>query len=93
MRAPALEDAPRDEVAVAPGLDRLLGRLHQDRERGLAQGRALLEQAGERIPVRADLLPREEEEAGVDRRGRTLLLEPACELDHDRESALHVGGA
>src|SRR5206468_775380 len=90
VRALAGEDAPGDEAARAPGLDRLVGGLEQYRQLGFAEERARLEQARERIPLETDLLPREEQETRVDRRLGLLGGEPARELDHHGDAALHV---
>src|SRR5262249_45369970 len=91
VRGLALEGDAGDQIPEAAELERVVGRLEADDERGLVDSRGRVEQGGERIELRADLLAGEEEEAEVER--ELGVRGPAAELDHHREAALHVGGA
>ena len=83
----------RVEVAEAPGLNRVVRRLEDDGEIGLAQLRARLEHLRQGALVGRQLLPGEEEEADVQLPLGSGPVEPLRELEHDRETALHVGRA
>ena len=91
VRGRALEDDARVEVAEAAELQRVVGRLEADHELRLVDEAGALEDAGQRVLGRAELLAREEEEREVV--GELGLGRPAGELDHHREPALHVARA
>src|ERR671914_276620 len=65
MRAAALDDDPSMQMAEAAGVDGAVGGLEQDRELGAGEARQVLEEGGERVLRRGQLLAREEEEADV----------------------------
>ena len=90
--AAAVEREPRDDVAEAAGVHDAVGRLEQDRERGLVHELGALEERGERIVLDGQLLAAEEEERDVGARARAL-REVAHELERDRDAALHVARA
>jgi hypothetical protein len=92
VSADAVEGDTRREVPEAPGLDRQVGRLEQHGQVGLPGERAAVEQGGERVVHRRQLLAAEEEQADVDR-ARLLAREVADELERDRDAALHVARA
>jgi len=91
VRRPALEDDARGEVAEAAELQRVVRRLQADHQLGLVHDGRRLEQRGQRVLVRPDLLAREEQQREVV--GQLGLGRPAPELDHHGEPALHVARA
>ena len=92
MAAPPVEGDARREVADAPGLDLEVGRLEQHREVGVANGVAAVEQGGEGVVRRRQLLAAEEEQGDVDRPG-IAPRQLAHELERDGDAALHVACA
>ena len=71
-----------------PSCKRVVGRLETDDELRLVDDRRLREDAGQRVLVRPELLPREEQQPEVV--GEVDAVGPAGELDHHAEPALHV---
>ena len=78
-----MEHDPRVQVPQAAGLDRVVGGFEHHDEVGVEP--VPLEEGRQRALARGQLLAAEEEVA--ERRVR------AGELDHDRDTTLHVGGA
>ena len=81
------------EVAEAAGLDRVVRGLEHDGEIRLAQVGTGGEDPGQRALGDRQLLAREEEQADVELAVGAVAVEPARELEHDCEPALHVSGA
>ena len=93
VRALALEDELGVQVAEAAHVERRVRGLEDDGELGLERVRARREEGGKRALLLRQLLAWEEEERDVGGELRALLVEPARELDHHREPALHVARA
>ena len=93
-RAECALSAPKHEARVdaaeAADLDRVVGRLEDDHEVGLEGQRRGAEDARQRALAQRQLLADEEEERGVVGERGPLLVDPARELDHHRDAALHV---
>ena len=89
--ARAVEGEPGDDVPEAARLNRQIGRLEDYGERGLVHERRPVEQGGERVVLRRQLLAAEQQEGDVTRRRREV--EIAHQLQRDGEPALHVAGA
>ena len=89
VTADAMERHTRGERSHAAGLHGEVGRLEQDREVGLVDERARVEERGKRIEGRRELLAPEQEEGDIDGAGIER-REIAHELDRDRDAALHV---
>ena len=91
MAARSGEGEARDDVPEAACLDGEIGGLEDDRERRLVHRARACEERRERVVLGRELLPSEQEQREVAR--RLLEVEPARELDGDRETALHVARA
>ena len=89
VAAEAGERDARGDVADTPRLNRQVGRLEQDRERGLRDQRAAVEERGQRVVHRRQLFPPEEEERDVDL-PRLAGGEFPDELERDGDAAFHV---
>jgi GTPase len=89
VAARTVERQSRDEVSEAAGVDLPVGRLQEDRERGVVSGRRAGEERWQRIVLVRELFPTEQQESHVER-PRRLMSEIAHDLDRDREAALHV---
>ena len=85
MATPPLEGDAHREVADAPGLDLEVGRFEQHREVGVANGVAAVEEGGERVVHRRQLLAAEEEQGDVDRPG-IAPRQLAHELERDGDA-------
>jgi GTPase len=92
VAARAVERHPSGEIPHAAGLDRQVGRFEEDRQIRLAHERRGLEQGGQRVVLRRELLAAEQEQRDVDRT-RLALGDLAHELQSDCDAALHVAGA
>ena len=88
----AVEAEQRVQVAEAARVELVVGRLEDDDEVGVVDEPGL-EQRRQGGEGDVDLLQREEAEVDVDRERGPLGGDPARELDHDGDAALHVGGA
>ena len=80
------------ERSHAPCLHGQVGRLEQDREIGLVDERARVEERRQRVVARRELLPAEQEQRDVDGPGLGS-REVAHELERDGDAALHVARA
>ena len=87
-----MEHEPRDEAAEATSMDPPIRRLEDDRQRSIVNCTRAPEERRERIVLRGQLLPSEENEPDVVRT-RVSGREIAHELDCDSEAALHVARA
>ena len=92
VAADAVKDEARVQVAEATRLNRAVGGLEQDRELGLGNPRNAVEEVRERALGRGQLLSRKEEEVEIHGLRRTQVLPSPSELDHHRDSGLHVAG-
>ena len=78
-----------ERLPTQPGLDRQVGRLEQEREVGLVDERRRVEERGEGVVLRWELLATEEEECDV-HASRLRGCELAHELERDGDATLHV---
>ena len=93
VAADARERDPRVHVAEAPGLDRQVGRLEQDREIGGRRELRALEEVGQRAELRRQLLLAEQEQRHVDRARARRRASSRTSSTRDGDTALHVGRA
>ena len=93
MGAPPVVRQRRVDTADAPEVESVVSRLEDDHELGLAHDRRGREDPRQRALLERQLLAREEEKRGVCGEGRPLLGDPAGDLDHHGDAALHVAGA
>ena len=91
MPARPVERQSGDDVAEATGLQLEVGRLEDDRERRVPDRLRPREERGQRVVLRRQLLPAEEEEREIAR--RRLQVELTCHLERHREPTLHVACA
>ncbi len=85
------ERESRDDVAETAGLQLEIGGLEDDGERRLVDRLGHGEERGQRVVLGRQLLAAEEEEREIAR--RRLQVQTSRQLERDRETTLHVGGA
>ena len=93
VAADAVEDDPRVQVAEAAGLDRVVGRLEQDREPASWTSAGAVEERRQRAELGRQLLLAERKQREVDLQLDCALVERPRELEHHGEPALHVARA
>ena len=91
MGAPALERERRVHRSAAAELEREVGRLQAEGERGAAQVRPLLQDGAQTVLRDRPLFPIVEEQGELERQRGAI--DPQPELDHHGQRTLHVAGA